>query len=106
MLRQSWMFLPAAEGEENRVESTIRELFRLLPGVLRLEQGTVTSSATGEIRATSFLDVYFADEDAMNSAYASPEGKRISREIMSSTAGVLDVLTFGDVRNLSDDAGQ
>ncbi len=105
MLRQSWMFVPAAEGEVNLVDSTISELFRLLPGVLRLEQGTVSSSSTGEIRVASVIDVYFADEDAMNSAYASPEGKRISREVMNNTAAVLDVLTFDAVRILLQDAG-
>ncbi len=101
MMRQTWIFAPPAVGEECRTEAALFELLKSVPGVLRLERGTVSSRSTGEIRVGSLIDVYFRDEDGMNAAYASPDGKRISREVMNNPAAVVEVLTFDDIEHWS-----
>jgi hypothetical protein len=102
MIRQTWMF-DAAEGDGLPVSRTIHQLFGTLPGVLRLEYGEISSRSTGMIQAASILDVYFADEDEMNAAYASAEGKRISREVMNNTGALLDVLVIDNPGSVSRD---
>jgi hypothetical protein len=59
----------------------------------RLEAASVIASATGALRARILIDILFDDETDMNIAFASAEGRRISREIMNSAGAGLEMVT-------------
>lgn len=50
-------------------------LVRKLPGLQRAETGTVTAALDGgELTYYRIAELYFADQDALNAAFGSPEG--------------------------------
>lgn len=81
-------------GEESEafLEKTFLPLLRALPDVERLDAARVAASA-GDLRPHAICDLYFADEARMNQAFASADGRRISREIMNSAGAGLEMLT-------------
>jgi uncharacterized protein (TIGR02118 family) len=82
-------------GEDSTAyaEDILLPLLRSLPDVLRLDAANVIASASGDVRARVLLDLYFEDETRMNQAFASAEGRRISREIMNSAGAGMEMLT-------------
>jgi uncharacterized protein (TIGR02118 family) len=74
-------------------EGIFLPLLRELPGMRRLEAASVIASATGALRARILIDILFDDETDMNIAFASAEGRRISREIMNSAGAGLEMVT-------------
>ena len=50
-------------------------LVEKLPGLQRFESGTITMALDGgELTYHRVAELYFADQDAMNAAFGSPEG--------------------------------
>jgi hypothetical protein len=102
MVKQTWLF-PAADGNEApTAHERVLDLLRELPGVLRLETSIVSARSTGSVDIGVMLDICFSDEDAMNAAFAGPEGKRVSRELVNQQGEVIDVL----VLNVTSFSGQ
>jgi uncharacterized protein (TIGR02118 family) len=66
------------------------------PGLRRLEVTRVTGAPIGETKFHLMAEMYFDTRDAMDRALASPEGKAVTRDIMSFAADVITVF-HGDV---------
>ncbi len=82
-------------GDESEVYAmqTFLPLLRDLPGLRRLEAARVIASATGDLRARIQIDLLFDDEAQMNIAFASVEGRHISREIMNNAGTGIEMVT-------------
>ena len=95
MIRMTHLLLSADEDEglPAYLSETYMPLLRELPGAERVEAAVVTGRTLGEIPVRAIVDVYFSDEDAMNSAFASAEGRKVSREIMGGRGANMDILT-------------
>ncbi|MBE0642604.1 MAG: EthD family reductase [Bacteroidetes bacterium] len=86
-------FIDRGEESESYVEQTFLPLLRELPELRRIEAARVLASATGEVRARFLIDLLFDDEARMNQAFASAEGRRISREIMNNAGSGIEMVT-------------
>ncbi len=65
-----------------------------LPGTLRIEQARIAQRPLGSVHVLASIDQYFDDEDAMNRAMASPEGRRLARELMDNARQAPELLVF------------
>ncbi|MBR9977984.1 MAG: EthD family reductase [Bacteroidetes bacterium] len=86
-------FINRGEESQTYLEKSLLPLLKELPDVLRLEAAEIVASASGNINARMMVDVLFEDETRMNLAFASAEGRRISREIMNSAGAGLEMIT-------------
>jgi len=66
-------------------------LVRKFPGLRRVEVTRVTGAPIGEAKYHLMAEMYFDTGDAMDAALASPEGKAVTRDIMSFAADVITV---------------
>ncbi len=66
-------------------------LLRKFPGLRKLEITKVTGAPIGEAKYRILAEMYFDDKDAMDAALASPEGRAVTRDIMSFAADVITV---------------
>ena len=66
-------------------------LVKKFPGLRRLEVTRVTGAPIGEAKYHLMAEMYFDTADAMDAALASPEGKAVTRDIMSFAAEVITV---------------
>jgi uncharacterized protein (TIGR02118 family) len=66
-------------------------LVQKYPGLRKLEVTRVTGAPIGESKFHLMAEMYFEDKDGMDSALASPEGKAVTRDIMSFAADVITV---------------
>ena len=57
-------------------------LLRKLPGVIRIDEGTVTGSPTGQPRLHRMVEVVFESFDALDLALVSPEGVAAGKDLM------------------------
>jgi uncharacterized protein (TIGR02118 family) len=95
MIRMTHL-LVAHEGDDDLagyLSSTYLPMLRALPGVQRVEAAVVNGHSMGDVPVRAIADVYFTDEDAMNAAFAAPEGRRVSREVMGGRGSTLEILT-------------
>ena len=69
------------EEAEAFFAGTYKPVLDQLPGLERYEASLVTGLPLGEFQANLIVDLYFQDEPAMDAAFASAEGKNISREL-------------------------
>ncbi len=86
-------FIDRGDESERYVVETFLPLLRALPDLQRLEAGRVIATAAGDIRARFQVDLLFEDEARMNQAFASAEGRRISREIMNNAGSGMEMVT-------------
>lgn len=86
-------FIDRGDESDSYAEQIFLPLLRVLPGLRRLEAARVIASATGELHARILIDLLFDDESLMNLAFASAEGRRISREIMNTAGAGLEMVT-------------
>ncbi|MFZ1731455.1 MAG: EthD family reductase [Bacteroidota bacterium] len=86
-------FIDRGEESGAYAEQTFLPMLRELPGLRRLEAATVIATAAGAVRAKIIIDLLFDDEAQMNLAFASTEGRRISREIMNTAGAGLEMVT-------------
>jgi uncharacterized protein (TIGR02118 family) len=66
-------------------------LIRKFPGLRRIEVTRVTGAPIGEAKFHLMAEMYFDTKDGMDAALASPEGKAVTRDIMSFAADVITV---------------
>ncbi len=66
-------------------------LIRKFPGLRKLEVTRVTGAPIGEAKFHLMAEMYFDTKDGMDTALASPEGKAVTRDIMSFAADVITV---------------
>jgi len=68
-------------GFDRHYFDTHMPLVHKLPGLQRTETGRVTVALDGgEATYHRFTELYFADQDAMNAAFGSPEGKATAKD--------------------------
>jgi uncharacterized protein (TIGR02118 family) len=66
-------------------------LIRKFPGLRKIEVTRVTGAPIGEAKFHLMAEMYFDSKDAMDAALGSPEGKAVTRDIMSFAADVITV---------------
>lgn len=76
------------------IDDVYLPLAAALPGTLRLEQARIAQLPLGSLHVLACIDQYFDDEDAMNRAMASPEGRRLARELMDNARQAPELLVF------------
>jgi len=95
MTKLLWLFND--KDSETYVTGTFLPLVQAIPGAEGVALARVTASGMGEFPARFVVEARFADEDAMNDALATAEGRRISREIMESAGKGMEVVTLEDM---------
>ena len=71
-------------------------LVKKLPGLRKLEVARITGAPIGEPKHHLFAEMYFDNQDAMNAALASQEGKATARDLMSFAASIVTMF-FAEV---------
>jgi uncharacterized protein (TIGR02118 family) len=66
-------------------------LIRKFPGIRNVEITRVTGAPIGEAKFHLVAEMSFDSRDAMDRALASPEGKAVTRDIMSFAADIITV---------------
>lgn len=66
-------------------------LVRKYPGLRSVEVTRVTGAPIGEAKFHLMAEMLFDSKDSMDAALASPEGKVVTRDIMSFAADVITV---------------
>jgi uncharacterized protein (TIGR02118 family) len=64
-------------------------LIRKLPGLKQFEVSKVTGAPIGESKYHLIAEMYFEDQDALDAAMASPEGRASAKDLMSFAADVV-----------------
>lgn len=67
-------------------------LVKKMPGLRKLEVARITGAPMGEPKHHLIAEMYFDDQDTMNAALASPEGKATGRDLMSFAASLVTML--------------
>jgi uncharacterized protein (TIGR02118 family) len=71
-------------------------LVRKMPGLKKLEVAKITGAPIGEPKHYLIAGMYFDDQDSLDKALASPEGKASARDLMS-FAGSLVTMFYAEV---------
>ncbi len=71
-------------------------LVKKMPGLRKLEIARITGAPIGEPKHYLICDMYFDNQDSVQAALASPEGKATARDLMS-FASTLVTLFFAEV---------
>ena len=66
-------------------------LVQKFPGLRKLEVTRVTGAPIGESKFHLVAEMYFDTRESMDAALASPEGKAVTRDILSFAADVITV---------------
>lgn len=69
------------------------------PGLRKLEVAHINGAPIGEPKHYLIAEMYFDDQDSMQKALASPEGKAAARDVMQ-FAGNLVSMFFAEVEEL------
>jgi hypothetical protein len=89
-------FLISDTADEN-IEPYVRDVFfsmlSQLPGAQGAAVFHMLTSTTEALKLRYMLQIQFTDEDAMNAAFASATGKKISRELMDRSGKGVEMLT-------------
>ena len=64
-------------------------LVKKYPGLQKLEITRITGAPIGETKYYLMAEMYFDNKDAMDAALASPEGKAVTRDLMSFAADLI-----------------
>ena len=72
-------------------------LVRKYPGLRKLEITRVTGAPIGETKFHLLCEMYFDSKDAMEAALSSPEGKAVTRDLISFAADVVTVFIGDDL---------
>lgn len=99
MIRASYLFLHAAPDGTlpELLRDTLLPLARALPGVQRVDAGVAAGEPLGDLVLRAVLDVSFTDEDAMNAAFASAEGRALARALTADTRGAPEMVLLTGV---------
>jgi len=66
-------------------------LVRKYPGLRRMEITRITGAPIGDAKYYLMAEMYFDDKDAMDRALSSPEGRAVTKDILSFAADVITV---------------
>lgn len=72
-------------------------LVKKWPGLRKLEVASIYGAPIGEPKHYLIAEMYFDNQDAMQKAMASPEGKTAARDVMQ-FAGNLVTMFFAEVK--------
>jgi uncharacterized protein (TIGR02118 family) len=72
-------------------------LVRKTPGLRKLEVTRITGAPIGESKYHVMAEMYYDTVDAMNAANASPEGRAVAKDVMSTAADLVTIF-FGEIR--------
>lgn len=64
-------------------------LVRKMPGLKKLEVTRITGAPIGDTKFHMMAEMYFDDQDSMNAAAASPEGKAATKDLMGFAANLV-----------------
>jgi uncharacterized protein (TIGR02118 family) len=67
-------------------------LIQKMPGLKKLEVSRVNNALAGDARYYLIASMYFENEDTLNAALASPEGKAAGKDLMDFAAGIVSLL--------------
>jgi uncharacterized protein (TIGR02118 family) len=76
---------------DNHYENVHTPLVKKYPGLRKLEITRITGAPIGETKYYLMAEMYFDNKDAMDAALASPEGKAVTRDLMSFGADIITV---------------
>lgn len=85
-----------AKAFDSHYEGIHTPMVRRWPGLRRLEISKITGAPIGEPKHYLMAEMYFDDDEAMQRALASPEGKAASRDVME-FAGKLVTMFYAEV---------
>ncbi len=87
------------EAFDRHVESVHTPILKRLPGLRSLEVARITGSPIGEPQHYLMTEMYFDDEESLQRALASPDGKAAAMDVME-FAGTLVTVFSADVRDV------
>ena len=76
---------------DNHYENVHKPLVKKYPGLRKLEITRITGAPIGETKFYLMAEMYFDNKDAMDAALASPEGKAVTRDLISFAADIITV---------------
>ncbi|OGU32636.1 MAG: ethyl tert-butyl ether degradation protein EthD [Ignavibacteria bacterium GWA2_55_11] len=82
---------------DDHYESIHTPLVKKWPGLKRLEVARITGAPIGEPKHYLIAEMYFEDQDALQRALSSPEGKAAARDVMD-FAGSLVQMFYAEVK--------
>jgi uncharacterized protein (TIGR02118 family) len=85
------------EDFERHYTSVHTPLVRKYPGLRRLEITHIIPAPLGDVRYHLMSEMYFDSREAMDEALSSPEGKAVSKDLMSFAAPLVTVF-FGETQ--------
>ncbi len=74
-------------------------LVKKMPGLKKLEVSKITSAIGGEAKFYLLAEMYFENEDALNAAMASPEGKAAGKDVMDFAGDIVQMMVAEVVDN-------
>ena len=95
MTRLLWLFND--KDSEPYITGSFLPLVRAIPGAEDVALARVTASGMGEFPARFVVEARFPDDNVMNDALATAEGRRVSREIMESAGKGMEVVTLEEM---------
>ncbi len=84
---------------EDHYYSIHTPLVKKYPGLRKLELAKVTGAPIGEPKHYLMAEMYFDDQDSMQRAFATPEGKATARDLMQ-FAGNLVTMFYAEVKEV------
>ncbi len=85
------------ESFDNHYHQVHIPLVKKMPGLTKLELTKITGAPIGETKFHIMEEMYFDDDDSMNAAMASPEGKAASKDLMGFAANLVTIF-YGHIR--------
>ncbi len=77
---------------DEHYNNTHTPLVKKMPGLKKLEVSRITSAIGGEAKFYLLAEMYFDNEDALNAAMASPEGKAAGKDLMDFAGGLVQMM--------------
>jgi len=77
---------------EEHYKNNHTPLVKKMPGLKKLEVSKITSAIGGESKFHLLAEMYFENEDALNAAMASPEGKAAGKDLMDFAGDVVQMM--------------
>jgi uncharacterized protein (TIGR02118 family) len=82
---------------DNHYETVHTHLVRRIPGLRKLEVAKITGAPIGEYPYYLMAEIYFDNQEAMQTALSTPEGKSTARDLMNFAAKLVTLL-FAEVQ--------
>ncbi len=80
------------EAFDEHYKNNHTPLVTKMPGLRKLEVSKITSAIGGESKFYLLAEMYFDNEDALNAAMASPEGKAAGKDLMDFAGGLVHMM--------------